>query len=151
MQYWQNLKAVRFVHCYRRYPIHYLRVPTRILRDGCRYGVIQEGRSEDDASDILWAGPAGPWRIQHQVTQVRASTLMSYKKDSGVSSYRNWVVVRTKNQLGYPMNVHLSKKTMRKLLRIMGKGWYSKHWKFRVTTASIHRTKLKHANINMKK
>jgi hypothetical protein len=26
---------------------------TRILRDGCRYGVIQERRSEDDASDIL--------------------------------------------------------------------------------------------------
>jgi hypothetical protein len=25
----------------------------RILRDGCRYGVIQERRSEDDASDIL--------------------------------------------------------------------------------------------------
>jgi hypothetical protein len=29
----------------------------RILRDGCRYGVIQERRSEDDASDILCAVP----------------------------------------------------------------------------------------------
>ncbi len=27
--------------------------PARILRDGCRYGVIQERRNEDDASDII--------------------------------------------------------------------------------------------------
>ncbi len=52
----------------------------RILRDGCRYGVIQERRSEDNASDMLWAGPAGLWRIQHQVTQVNKYKRLRYIK-----------------------------------------------------------------------
>lgn len=42
-----------------------------------------ERRNEDDITDILWAGPAGLWRILRQVTQVSKDPVVKKFSSAG--------------------------------------------------------------------